>query len=139
MRYLASSESAGVGEAITFAHRGIDPLIAEAITASTLQTINGSLIYVPIVMPIEMHERYKERSRYVQRARTYECCPRLNHQIFLRGDPEDIVVEYLRGLALAAPHLHRLGASDAQAAEFLSALTQVGSRALLERRDVTRQ
>lgn len=140
MKYAASSEvTVDVGEAVRQVHRGLDPVLADAIKASTLATVDGTLIYVPIVMPVEMHEKYKERSRYVARTRTYECCPHLRHEVFLGGSLEEIFDEYLRGLASAAPHLQRLGATEAQSSEFLSILDQGRARALAERRDVTRQ
>jgi hypothetical protein len=140
MKYAASSEATtDVDNAIEKVHRGLDPVLADAIKASKLASVDGTLIYVPIVMPIEMHEKYKERSRYVGRTRTYECCPHLKYEVFLHGSLEEVFDEYLRGLASAAPHLQRLGATEAQSAEFLSILDQARARALAERRDITRQ
>lgn len=139
MKYAASSESTkDVGDAVGDVHRCLDPILAEAIAASTLSLVDGKLIYVPIVMPVDRHERYKERSRYVARKKNYECCPHLKHEVFLHGKPQEIVDEYLRGLSSAAPHLHLLGATEEQVSEFLLILSQARMRALAERRDVTR-
>ncbi len=140
MKYAASSEcSNDVGDFVGLVHRAVDPLVAELLSASKLAEIDGQVIYVPIVMPVEMHERYKERSRYVARRRTYECCPHLNHAVFAEGDLKATFEEYLRGLATAAQHLHRLNASEDQVAEFLSILDHAGKIALVERRDLPRQ
>lgn len=120
-------------------HRALDPVLADAIEASTLRSIEGTLFYVPIVMPVEMHQKYKERSRYVRKTQAYECCPHLSHAIFLKCEIENVISEYLRGLALAAPHLARLGATEEQISEFLAIIDQASARAILERRDITRQ
>lgn len=133
MFYAASSEvTSDVGAAVRRLHKSIDPVLREAFGRSGLSSVEGKLIYVPIVMHFDLHEEFKERSRFVARARTYECCPQLDYEVFLNGTFEQTVEEYFRGLALAAPHLHQLGATEAQVAEFLSILDHARERALAE-------
>lgn len=119
MEYAASSEShIEVSDILTEIHGSFDEIIKRMIDESTLSSINISLFYVPIVMPPDLHERYKERSRFVLRYNRYECCPHLNYEIFLSGGFMAAVYEYARGLETAAPNLSRLGVSDFDIEEF---------------------
>ena len=69
---------------------------------------------MPIVMPKGMRERYPERSKLRKKERVYLCAPQLNYEVFVNGSFEDQLKEYLRGIALSAPHLKGLGATPEQ-------------------------
>jgi hypothetical protein len=56
----------------------------------------------------------------------------LNYEIFVDGLFEDQLREYLRGIALSAPHLAGLGASPQQIGDFEAILASAAERILLE-------
>ncbi len=80
------------------------------------------LRYVPIVMPEDMHARYPARSKLRKKERIYDCAPILDYGVFVEGCFEDQLREYLRGIALSAPHLAGLGASPEQVEELKAIL-----------------
>jgi hypothetical protein len=69
-------------------------------------------------MPEGMRERYPARSKLRKKERIYDCAPQLDYNIFVEGTFADQLREYLRGIALSAPHLGKLGASPEQVADF---------------------
>jgi hypothetical protein len=58
--------------------------------------------------------------------------------VFVSGSFEDQLKEYIRGIALSAPHLKGLGATPEQIAEFQRILDTAVERILVERPDQTR-
>jgi hypothetical protein len=64
-------------------------------------------------------------------------CP-LDYDLFVEGNFEDQLREYLRGIALSAPHLESLGASPEPAADFNQILEGAIERILAERPDQVR-
>jgi hypothetical protein len=62
----------------------------------------------------------------------------LAYDVFVDGQLEDQLREYLRGVALSAPHLAGLGAKKEQTAEFEQILAGAVERILAERPDQTR-
>jgi hypothetical protein len=79
-------------------------------------------------MPEEMRVRYAERSRINKNERVYDCAPQLNYEVFVTGRFEDQLEEYLRGIALSAPHLAGLGATPQQIEEFNAILASATDR-----------
>lgn len=124
--------------ALTSVRRCVEPFLNAAFGASRLSTLKCKLRYVPIVMPKAMHSRYPSRSRLIPKERIYDCAPILDYDVFVTGDLEDQLREYLRGIALSAPHLAGLGASREQIEEFKSILASAAERIIAERPDQTR-
>jgi hypothetical protein len=119
MEFSVSSEShqpAGAG--LQRARRVVVPILLAAFATSSLATLDCTLRYVPIVMPEGMRQRYPARSKLRKKERLYDCAPQLNYDVFVDGDLEPQLREYLRGIALSAPHLAALGATPEQIEEF---------------------
>ena len=112
--------------------RAVDPLLNEAFAASSLCHVEGKLRYVPIVMPDDMKERYPARSKLRKEQRIYDCAPQLNYDVFVVGDFEQQVAEYMRGIGSSAPFLSGLGASPSQICEFEKILTDVAKKIMSE-------
>ena len=139
MEFWASSETDQlVGPAVELARRCVEPFLNAAFGASRLSTLKCKLRYVPIVMPKAMHSRYPSRSRLIPKERIYDCAPILDYDVFVTGDLEDQLREYLRGIALSAPHLAGLGASPEQIEEFKAILACAAECIIAERPDQTR-
>jgi hypothetical protein len=124
--------------ALVAAERCVEPFLNAALGASSLATLRGELRYVPIIMPQRMHARYPARSKLRKTERVYLCAPILDYNVFVEGAFEDQLREYLRGIALSAPHLADLGASATQIEEFEAILASAIQRIVAERPDQTR-
>ena len=119
MKFLASAEVFQEAfAALDRVHRSVEPFLNTAFATSSLANLECNLRYVPIIMPIGMRERYPARSKLRKRDRIYDCAPQLDYNAFVEGTFADQLREYLRGIALSAPHLRKLGASPEQVAEF---------------------
>lgn len=133
MEFWASSEShQPAGAALEKTRRNVESFLNAAIAASDLATLQCKLRYVPIVMPENMHARYSARSKLYKKERIYDCAPILNYDVFVGGSFEDQLREYLRGIALSAPHLADLGASPQQVEEFKAILASASDRIAAE-------
>jgi hypothetical protein len=95
---------------------------------STLSELHCMLRYVPIVMPEDMHHRYPARSKLRKKEKIYDCAPILDYHVFADGGFENQLHEYLRGIALAGPHLASLGASTKQVQDFETILAKAAGR-----------
>lgn len=89
-------------------------------------------------MPEDMHARYPARSKLRKKERLYDCAPILDYEVFVSGPFEAQLREYLRGIALSAPHLPALGASPEQVEAFNAILSGAVERILVEQPDQTR-
>ncbi|MEX2297153.1 MAG: hypothetical protein WD715_07065 [Dongiaceae bacterium] len=139
MRFWASAEVFQPADAASdAARRCVEPYLNTAFANSSLATVDGELRYVPIIMPPDMRENYPARSKPRRKQRIYDCAPQLDYEVFVEGKLEDQLREYLRGIALSAPHLASLGASKEAIAEFEAILAGAVERILLERPDQTR-
>jgi hypothetical protein len=98
--------------------RSVEPYLRAEFAGSSLTTLFGDLRYIPIVMPAGMRERYPERSKLKRDQEIYDCSPQLNYDVFVSGSFEDQLKEYIRGIALSAPHLKGLGATPEQIEDF---------------------
>lgn len=125
-------------EALTRTRRCVEPYLNAAFAASSLTSLEGELRYVPIVMPDGMRQRYPARSELRRKEQLYLCAPQLDYDVFVEGTFEEQLREYLRGIALSAPHLAGLGASPQQIKEFEMILEGAVARILTERPDETR-
>lgn len=123
---------------VTAARKVVEPFLNAAFRASTLAQLQAKLRYVPIVMPKEMHERYPKRSRLRKKEGIYDCAPILDYEAFVSGTWEDQLKEYIRGIALSAPYLAGLGATQTQIADFESIPAGAVERILVERPDQSR-
>lgn len=118
--------------------RVVLPFLNAAFAASSLAELDCVLRYTPIVMPDDMRARYPERSKLRRKERLYDCSPQLNYDVFVSGEFQEQLEEYLKGIALSAPHLPELGASLEQVNEFHEILNSAIERIILERPDQTR-
>jgi hypothetical protein len=123
---------------LTQARRSVEAYLSAEFSKSSLAKLDAKLRYVPIVMPKGMRERYPERSKLRKRQRIYDCAPQLNYEVFVDGNFEEQLREYLRGIALSTPHLKGLGATPEQIADFRKILEEAAARILVERPDQTR-
>lgn len=138
MNFWASSESyRTAGSALDKARRCVEPFLNEAFVTTSLAMLEGLLRYVPIVMPEGLRQRYPARSKLRRKERVYDCAPQLNYEVFVEGTFEDQLREYLRGIALSAPHLAGLGASPMQIADFEKIMASAAERILAECPDQT--
>lgn len=120
------------------ARRCVEPYLNAAFASSSLATIDAKLRYVPIIMPADALGNYPARSKLRRKQRIYDCAPQLDYDVFITGTFEEQLREYLRGIALSAPHLPGLGASKDQIVEFEAILAGAVERILTERPDQTR-
>jgi hypothetical protein len=125
-------------EGITRTRKSVEAHLNAEFARSSLATLEGKLRYVPIIMPKGMRERYPERSKLRKKQRIYDCAPQLNYEIFVSGSFEDQLKEYIRGVALSAPHLKGLGATPEQIEDFKRILAEAVPRILVEQPDQTR-
>ena len=139
MKFWASTETyKAAAPSVIKVQRCVEPYLNAAFAASSLATLQCMLRYVPIVMPEDMHARYPARSKLRKKERIYDCAPILDYGVFVEGCFEDQLREYLRGIALSAPHLAGLGASPEQVEEFKAILASAVERIISERPDQTR-
>lgn len=140
MEFVASSEAyRPAGAASEKIRRSVEPFLNSAFAASSLATFECLLRYVPIIMPGGMRERYPARSKLRKKERIYDCAPQLDYDVFVNGNFEDQLKEYLRGIALSAPHLAGLGASQDQVAEFEAILAGAVECIIADRPDQARR
>lgn len=78
------------------------------------------VLYVPVVMPEDIIERYPERSRLRRRTKTAICSPQLNYQVFLSESRSEQLAEYLRGLMNVVPLIAKLEGDDVLSSKFSS-------------------
>lgn len=129
MEFWASSESyRPAGAALEKTRRCVEPFLNSAFAESSLASLHCKLRYVPIVMPENMHARYPTRSKLRKKERIYDCAPILDYEVFVEGTFEDQLNEYLRGIALSAPHLAGLGASQRQITDFEAIMATAAER-----------
>lgn len=130
MQFWASSEiHAPAEKASERVRRHVEPYMGVKIGLSTLARLDVKLRYVPIIVPEDMHGRYKERSKLRRDQKIYDCAPQLDFDVFVSGTFEAQLEEYFRGIALAAPHLKAFGATPEQVSEF-EAILAAGPRIL---------
>lgn len=119
MKFWASAEiHKPATDAMQRVRHCVEPFLNTAFAASSLASLECEVRYIPIIMPEDMHDRYPERSKIRKKDRVYICAPQLSYNVFVEGKFEDQLREYLRGIALSAPHLAGLGASKEQIADF---------------------
>jgi len=117
--FVASSETAGGVDGVVNATRlCVERYLAPLLDKSPLLNLDMKLRYIPIVMPEENQKRYPERSKARIDQRIYDCAPHLNFEIFSVGSWELQLTEYIRGLSLSLPHLHKFGATSLQVQAF---------------------
>ncbi len=139
MKFLVSAEVFQPAASAQYTmRRRVYPLLNTAFAASSLASLQCTLRYVPIIMPESMHARYPARSKLRKKERIYDCSPILDYDIFVGGKFEDQLQEYMRGIALSAPHLAELGASPQQIKEFEVILNSAIERLIAEQSDQTR-
>ncbi len=124
-------------DAYRLVSRGLEPLIDEAISRSTLSELDCQFLYVPIIMPAGMREHYPARSRLRTKQKSCECAPQLDYQVFVTGTLEQQALEYARGIRTMTPRLAELGVTVEQIAELDTILTQAISTFLRAQEDPT--
>src|ERR1700724_1824394 len=135
----ASSESYRLaGAALEKTRNLLEPFLNTAFAASSLANLHCKLRYVPIVMPENMHAQYPARSKLRKKERIYDCAPILDYEVFVEGTFGNHLKEYLRGIALSAPHLAGLGASKQQIAEVEPILATAAEHIMVAHSNPTR-
>lgn len=135
MKFWASSEVyQPAGKTSEVVRRCIEPFLNTAFAESSLSTLEGKLRYVPIIMPEDMRERYPARSKLLKKQKIYDCAPQLNYEVFVTGNFEEQLREYIRGIALSAPHLAGLGATEKQIDDFERIMATAVDRILAEQK-----
>lgn len=123
MNFWASSETdAKTGKSVRSIRNRVEPHLNALLAASSLSSTPGEIRYVPIVMPPAAQARYPARSRLRKKDRVYVCAPQLDYDMFLTEDANAQLACYLAGLRECAGRLPDLGATNAQAEEFVNLL-----------------
>jgi hypothetical protein len=139
MNFVASAETyKPAGSASEVCRRAVEPLLNTLFAQSALSALDCKLRYVPIIMPSDMATRYPARSRLRLKDGIYDCAPQLGYETFVNGTFEQQLTAYVDGIRSSAPHLAKLGASQAQIAEFEQILNRAVERALANELDQTR-
>jgi hypothetical protein len=125
MRFWSSSE---VVREVDLASEAIRRAVLHFVTAelvdSPLSALNAELTFIPVIMPAEMHEKYKEIVRYHRKDNCIELRPHLSYEVFAKGTRKEQLAEYVRGLERALPLMPKVGASDEQIAWFRAMLSR---------------
>lgn len=103
----------------------VEPALNDALSASSLAGIDAEIRYIPIVMSADALARFPARSRLRKKERVYVCAPQLDFETFVSGSWSAQITCYLDGLRECARRLPELGASKAQAQEFLDILERL--------------
>ena len=69
-------------------------------------------------MPVSMHAKYTERSKFRRKDRVIVCAPQLNYETFVSGTFADQLAEYIRGISTCTHMLAKLGAAPEQVVAF---------------------
>lgn len=111
-------------QAVTIVRQRVEPYLNAAFSKGALAGLDLKLRYVPIVMPVQMYDKYPERSLARVRLRIYDCAPHLDFELYISGNFKQQLTEYFRGISLAKPHLVKFGATPEQVAEFDQIITE---------------
>jgi hypothetical protein len=98
--------------------RPSEPYLNAEFEKSSLKSLSIKLRYIPIIMPDWGRKSHPERSKARVKSGVYDCAPQLDYLTFIDGTLEAQFVEYIRGIALASPHLKKFGATPQQVADF---------------------
>jgi hypothetical protein len=90
------------------------------IFSSDLNHLEIQFLYVPIIMLPHLRARYPERSKFRKKDRAYDCAPALDYDIFINGNHQDILREYVGGILPHTQKIVSIGASANQAIIFHS-------------------
>ena len=132
MDFWASSEScAPAGSALEKVRNFVEPCINDYLQNSALSKLQLTIRYIPIVMPEDMRQFYKERSKVRLKQNIYDCAPYLDFGIYTEGEYRTQVIEYLRGISTSIPHLKKFGLTSQQIEEFSSILENVSNSTLI--------
>lgn len=136
MEFWASSESFQPADfGLERSRLCVEPYLSATFAKSSLADVDLKLRYIPIVMPVEMHERYMERSKARLKQRIYVCAPHLKYDVFVSGHLEQQLEEYLRGVESSTKHLHKFGLKQNQIFEFEQILASAVEAIFTERPD----
>lgn len=139
MLFWASSETyRPATPAVQLCWRALEPVLNELLRQSGLADFDCQLRYVPIAMPPDMAKRYPARSKARKLQRFCDCAPQLNYEVFVSGNFEQQLTEYVAGIRTSGPILARLGASSAQIEEFDRVLSNAVQHILTNQLDQTR-
>jgi hypothetical protein len=111
MKYGSSAEmNAQARKLFVECRSAVERHIEKALaTSPLLADLTVKILYVPIIMPEEMHARYKSRTRIIKNSKTLAISPHLDYLKFTEGSLDECVVEYLRGIDEATHLLSELG------------------------------
>jgi hypothetical protein len=94
--------------------RAVLHYLTEAIGKSILRDLDGEIAFIPVIMPVEMHKRYKEIIRYRKKDNHIELRPHLNYELFVGDDRTSQLTNYIGGIERGLALMPKLGASPEQ-------------------------
>ena len=125
MRFWSSAEVVREVDAASEAvRRAVLSFLTANLTGSPLDTIDAEIVYIPVIMPPEMHGRYKAILRYDPKDRSIEARPQLDYNVFLNGTKEQQLTTYLNGLEGVLRLFPKLHATDDQIVFFRQLLVR---------------
>lgn len=128
MEFWASSEIYGPADQASEAvRRVIEPLLNHQLKNSRFAAVELLLRYIPVVMPIEMLDRYPSRSKARIKQRVLDCSPQLHYETFVGGKFDDQVDAYVGGIRTTSSLLAKFGVSPADVEEFDQLLATVAT------------
>lgn len=139
MQFWESTEVFGEAfDAVVLCGRSFNQHLNKKFKESILAEFDAEFRFVPIVMPIDMHKKYTERSKLQRKLRIIDCAPHLDFETFVSGTFKDQLTEYVRGIATCVHMLAKLGATSEQVAAFEHLLSEAVDSIFQERLDQTR-
>jgi hypothetical protein len=119
LRFWSSAEVVReVDAAAEAVRRAVLSYFTANLRGSPLDEIDAEIAYIPIIMPVDMHGRYKAILRYVPKDRSIEVRPHLDYEVFLTGSREAQLRVYLNGLDGVLRLMPKLNATGEQIAFF---------------------
>jgi hypothetical protein len=111
--------------------RAVLHYLTDAIDNSILRDLSGEIAFIPVVMPVEMHKKYKEIIRYTKKDNCIELRPQLDYQLFVGDDRISQLANYLSGIERALPLMPNLGATPEQIEAFREILRDAPNKLTL--------
>ena len=133
MRFWASAEVfAPASSAVARSERALEDYLNRVMQQTCLKELDLTLLYVPIIMPHQMRKRYPSRTRLRAEARTSECAPQIDYDVFVQGSFDRQLHEYVNGLREVLPHLVKIGATSELTSEFERIIAEAAAALLAE-------
>ena len=110
---------------------GVRDILEHEVSQGPLGELSLDFLYAPVVFPKKHHDRFTERTRFLPAEDRFECCPRLDWDVFAGTCASDQLTELLRGLRDTIPNLREVRASEEQVRHFATLINTTEARLLL--------